>query len=149
MRTMHSIGYAMSKFDISGTFVAPPEMSLTQEFKEELHSLNLRFNEAETTEESIADADVIYMEPVVQADYTRSRVEAAEERGLTPPAYRVTREMLRDKGRSDAIVLHSLPRMDELPIDVDDTRHARYWFEAYNGVVVRMALLALILGAVE
>jgi len=39
--------------------------------------------------------------------------------------------------------------MDELPADVDDTRHARYWFEAFNGVVMRMALLALVLGAVE
>ncbi|MGB3903584.1 MAG: aspartate carbamoyltransferase [Anaerolineae bacterium] len=149
MRTMHSIGYAMSKFDISATFVAPPEMSLTEDFKEELLSVNLVFDEAETTEEAIADADVIYMEPVVQADYTQSRVETEEDRGLTPAAYRVTREMLRDKAKSDAIVLHSLPRMDELPTDVDDTRHARYWVEAYNGVVIRMALLALILGAAE
>ena len=39
--------------------------------------------------------------------------------------------------------------MDELPTDVDSTRHARYWFEAFNGVVMRMALLALVLGAVE
>jgi aspartate carbamoyltransferase catalytic subunit len=39
--------------------------------------------------------------------------------------------------------------MDELPAEVDDTRHARYWIEAFNGVVVRMALLALILGAME
>ena len=61
----------------------------------------------------------------------------------------MTRGMLLDKGQRDAIVLHSLPRMDELPPDVDDTRHARYWVEAYNGVVVRMALLALILGAAE
>ncbi len=149
MRTMHSIGYAMSKFDISATFVAPPEMSLTEEFKQELRDLNLRFEEAETTEKAIAEADVIYMEPVVQADYTRSREDAAEDRGRTPAAYRVTREMLRDKAKWDAIILHSLPRMDELPVDVDDTRHARYWYEAYNGVVVRMALLALVLGAVE
>jgi aspartate carbamoyltransferase catalytic subunit len=149
MRTMHSIGYAMSKFDISASFVAPPEMSLTEEFKQELRHLNLDFDEPETAEEAIADADVIYMEPVVQADYTRSRVEAEGEKGLTPAAYRVTREMLRDKAKPDAIILHSLPRMDELPTDVDDTRHARYWYEAYNGVVVRMALLALILGAVE
>ena len=47
------------------------------------------------------------------------------------------------------MILHSLPRMDELPSDVDDTRHARYWLEAFNGVVMRMALLALVLGAVE
>ncbi len=57
--------------------------------------------------------------------------------------------MMREKGRSDAIILHSLPRMDELPPDVDNTRHARYWEEAFNGVVLRMALLALVLGAVE
>jgi aspartate carbamoyltransferase catalytic subunit len=149
MRTMHSIGYAMCKFDITASFVAPAEMSLTDEFKEELQGFNLRFNEAETTEEAIAAADVIYMEPVVQADYTRARVEATDAGGVTPSAYRVTREMLRDKAKSDAIVLHSLPRMDELPTDVDDTRHARYWFEAYNGVLVRMALLALVLGAAE
>ena len=50
---------------------------------------------------------------------------------------------------SDSIILHSLPRMDELPSDVDGTRHARYWEEAFNGVVMRMALLALVLGAME
>jgi aspartate carbamoyltransferase catalytic subunit len=149
MRTMHSIGYAMTQFDIEATFVSPPEMSLTEEFKKELLDRNLRFREVETAEEAIADADVIYMEPVVQADYTKSRVEAVTDKGLTPTAYRVTREMLRDKGKSDTIVLHSLPRMDELPMDVDTTRHARYWVEAYNGVLVRMALLALILGAME
>jgi len=53
------------------------------------------------------------------------------------------------KARSHAIILHSLPRMDELPPDVDATRHARYWEEAFNGVVMRMALLALVLGATE
>jgi len=149
MRTMHSIGYAMSKFDITASFVSPPDMSLTGEFKKELDALGLCYTEAESTEEAIADADVIYMEPVVQADYTRSRVEATGDKGLTPSQYRVTRALLRDKAKSDAIILHSLPRMDELPTDVDVTRHARYWVEAYNGVVIRMALLALILGAVE
>ena len=53
------------------------------------------------------------------------------------------------KAPQDLIILHSLPRMDELPADVDDTRHQRYWIEAFNGVVVRMALLALVLGAME
>ena len=89
------------------------------------------------------------MEPVVQADYTRPRVEPTADHGLTPAAYQVTRELLRDKAKSNSIILHSLPRMDELPPDVDSTRHARYWFEAFNGVVMRMALLALVLGAVE
>ncbi len=149
MRTMHSIGYAMSKFDISASFVSPPEMSLTSDFKQELDALGLRYREVESVEDAVADADVIYMEPVVQPDYTKPRDERTGEEGTTPRQYRVTRELLRDKAQSHTIVLHSLPRMDELPTDVDVTRHARYWVEAYNGVVVRMALLALILGAVE
>ena len=61
----------------------------------------------------------------------------------------MTRELLRDKAKPDSIVLHSLPRMDELPEDVDATRHARYWPEAFNGVVMRMALISLVLGAME
>lgn len=110
--------------------------------------MNLRFNEIEHVEEAIAEVDVIYMEPVVQPDYTKSRDERTGDEGLTPDNYRVTKELMR-RAKQDAIILHSLPRMDELPPDVDDTRHARYWIEAYNGVVIRMALLALVLGAME
>jgi aspartate carbamoyltransferase catalytic subunit len=149
MRTMHSILYAMSQFDMEAFVVGPPEMSLLDEFKAELDERNVQYREMEDVESCIADADVIYMEPVVQADYTVSRDEATEDKGQTPAAYRVTRELLRSKAKSDAIILHSLPRMDELPPDVDSTRHARYWVEAFNGVVMRMSLLALILGAVE
>ena len=149
MRTMHSIGYALSQFDVEMTLISPPEMSPTEEFKKELTDLNIRFREVEHVEQAIADADVIYMEPVVQADYTKGRDEADKDKGLTPSNYKVTRELLAAKGKTDSIILHSLPRMDELPPDVDSTRHARYWIEAFNGVVMRMALLALILGAVE
>ena len=149
MRTMHSIGHAMTKFDIVADFVSPPEMSMTDEFKKELTDMNVRFRVAPSVEEVIHEADVIYMEPVVQADYTKSRVEASEDKGLTPRAYKVTRELLRAKAKPDSIILHSLPRMDELPPDVDATRHARQWIEAFNGVVMRMSLLALVLGAME
>ncbi len=147
MRTMHSISYALTQFDAEVIYVAPPEMSLTPEFKAELTQYNLRFREAEHVAQVIQDADVIYMEPVVQPDYTKSRQEAGEH-GMTPDNYKVTRELLA-KGKSDSIILHSLPRMDELPADVDITRHSRYWQEAFNGVVMRMALLALILGTQE
>ena len=149
MRTMHSIGYALTQFDVEMSLISPPEMSPTDEFKQELRDQNLTFREVPSAADAIADADVIYMEPVVQADYTKSRDESSEDKGLTPPEYRVTRELLRDKGKSDSIILHSLPRMDELPPDVDQTRHARYWIEAFNGVVMRMALLSLVLGAME
>ncbi len=146
MRTMHSILYAMSQFDMEASLVHPPEMSLLPEFSAELDQRSVRYREVESVEKCIGDADVIYMEPVVQPDYTKSREEVAEH-GLTPVEYRVTRELLRTKAKPNAIILHSLPRMDELPTDVDGTRHARYWFEAFNGVVMRMALLALVLGA--
>ncbi|RPI28292.1 MAG: aspartate carbamoyltransferase [Chloroflexota bacterium] len=148
MRTMHSISYAMTQFDINAFYVSPKEMSLTDEFKKEITDLNLNFREIEHVEEAIAEADVIYMEPVVQPDYTKSRDERKGDVGMTPANYKVTKELLR-KAKQDSIVLHSLPRMDELPTEVDDTRHARYWTEAFNGVVVRMALLALVLGAME
>ena len=149
MRTMHSMAYAMAKFDITATLVYPSEMAPSDEFRQELLRFNLRFDERSTIEESIGEADVIYLETVVQPDYAKSREEVRTDRGLTPAAYRVTREMLYNKGKRGAIVMHSLPRLDEIPTDIDDTYHARYWIEAYNGVVVRMALLALILGAIE
>ncbi len=149
MRTMHSILYAMSQFDMEAMVVSPPEMSLLDEFKAELDERNVMYEEFEAVDKCIEDADVIYMEPVVQADYTQARVDPTADHGLTPPAYRVTRQLLHDRAKRDAIILHSLPRMDELPPDVDSTRHARYWFEAFNGVVVRMALLALVLGEIE
>ena len=148
MRTMHSISYAMSQFDINAFYVSPPEMSLTDEFKKELVDLNLNFTEIKHVEEAIEEADVIYMEPVVQPDYTKSRDERSGDVGMTPANYKVTKELMR-KAKQDSIVLHSLPRMDELSTEVDDTRHQRYWVEAFNGVVVRMALLALVLGAME
>jgi aspartate carbamoyltransferase catalytic subunit len=148
MRTMHSISYAMSQFDINAFYVSPPEMSLTDEFKKELNDLNLNFKEIEHVEQAIAEADVVYMEPVVQPDYTKARDERGATVGMTPDNYKVTRELMR-KAPQDSIVLHSLPRMDELSVEVDDTRHQRYWIEAFNGVVIRMALLALVLGAME
>jgi aspartate carbamoyltransferase catalytic subunit len=149
MRTMHSLAYGLTQFDCPITFVSPPELSLTDEFKSELEQYSLNFREVEHVEQAIAEADVILVEPVVQPDYTKSRDEREGDVGLTPANYKITRELLSTKGKSDAILLHSLPRMDEIPADVDITRWSRYWQEAFNGVVMRMALLALVLGATE
>ncbi len=149
MRTMHSLSYALTQFDCPITYVAPPDMGLSPEFKAELQGYSLNFREAEHVEQALADADVILVEPVVQPDYTKSRDERGQAVSLTPPNYKLTRELLGAKAKSDAILLHSLPRMDEIPTDVDTTRWSRYWQEAFYGVVVRMALLALVLGAQE
>ncbi len=149
MRTMHSLAYALTQFDCPITFVAPPDMSLLPEFKKELKEYSLDFREVDHVEQAIGEADVILVEPVVQPDYTKARDERSGDAGLTPANYKITRELLAKKAKSDAILLHSLPRMDEIPVDVDMTRWSRYWQEAANGVVMRMALIALVLGKVE
>jgi aspartate carbamoyltransferase catalytic subunit len=149
MRTMHSLALGLSQFDCPITFVSPPDKSLTDDFKAELEEYCLDFKEVEHVEQAIAEADVILVEPVVQPDYTKARDERKGDEGLTPSNYKITRELLANKAKSDAILLHSLPRMDEIPPDVDITRWSRYWQEAFNGVVMRMALLSLVLGAME
>jgi aspartate carbamoyltransferase catalytic subunit len=149
MRTMHSLGHALTQFDCPITFVSPDDMSLPDEYREDFELGSLDFTEVGDVREVIADADVILVEPVVQPDYTKSRDERDGDVGMTPPEFKITRELLESKAKSDAILLHSLPRMDEIPPDVDQTKWARYWQEGFNGVVMRMALLALVLGAME
>ncbi len=148
MRTMHSIGYGLSQFDAEMVILAPEEMSPTDDFLAELDEMGTKWRIVGHIDEVIADADVIYMEPVVQPDYTQSRQEKQDDYSLTPANYQITRDVMK-KAKGDSIVLHSLPRMDELLPEVDQLKHARYWQEAYNGVVVRMALLALVMGATE
>ena len=128
--------------------LAPEDMSPTDEFLAELDEKGTSWRIVDHIDEVIAEADVIYMEPVVQPDYTQSRQEKQDEYGLTPANYKITKEVMK-KAQGSSIVLHSLPRMDELLPEVDQLKHARYWQEAYNGVVMRMALLASVLGAVE
>jgi aspartate carbamoyltransferase catalytic subunit len=149
MRTMHSMGFAASQFDLELDLVFPPSMSPSPEFLAELDRKNTKYRTVPSVADCVHEADVIYMEPVVQADYTKSRDEASGQKGVTPPEYQVTAKLLKEKAQSHCIVLHSLPRMDELTTDVDSTRHARYWVEAFNGVVMRMALIALLLGKLE
>lgn len=149
MRTMHSMLYALSQFDVKAYLVSPPDMALTEEFKREITELGTQFEIVKSVHDVIGDVDMVYMEPVVQPDYTKSRQEATDDKGTTPVEYKITRDVLLKKAKQDAIVLHSLPRQDELTLDVDVTRFARYWVEAFNGVVMRMALLALVLGATE
>jgi aspartate carbamoyltransferase catalytic subunit len=124
-------------------------MKMPEEYKEDFKRNSLNFTEVDDVREVIADADVILVEPVVQPDYTKSRDEREGDVGLTPPEFKITKELLETKAKSDAILLHSLPRMDEIPPDVDQTRWARYWQEGFYGVVMRMALIALVLGAEE
>jgi len=149
MRTMHSLGHALSQFDCPITFVAPEDMQMPDEYREDFKRNSLDFKEVDDVREVIDDADVILVEPVVQPDYTKSRDERDGDVALTPPQFQITKDLLESKAKSDAVLLHSLPRMDELPADVDSTRHARYWIEAFNGVVRRIPHSSCILDARE
>ncbi|MCH7616766.1 MAG: aspartate carbamoyltransferase [Actinomycetota bacterium] len=148
MRTMHSLGYALSQFDVEMVILAPEEMSPLPEFLAELDEKGTNYRVVDHIDDVIAEADVIYMEPVIQPDYTLSVQERPDDYGLTPANYKITPEVMK-RAKGDSIILHSLPRMDELLPEVDQLKHARYWQEAYNGVVMRMALLSSVLGAWE
>ncbi len=149
MRTMHSLGHALTQFDCPITFVAPPGMEMPENYKEDFTAMGLDYAFADHVGDVIGDADVILVEPTVQPDYTKSRDERDGDVGMTPANYKITKDLLVNKAKSDSILLHSLPRMDEIPPDVDITRWSRYWQEAFNGVVMRMALLASVLGVME
>ena len=145
MRTMHSICYALSKYDATVRFVSPPELTIPKTDLEDIRSSGCNIAFMETVEEALSASDVIYMEPVVQADYASSRVERSGEVSRTSERYRIDLEKLRKYAKPDATVLHSLPRMDELDTDVDQSEFAAYWEEAEMGVHLRKALLDLIL----
>jgi aspartate carbamoyltransferase catalytic subunit len=148
MRTMHSLGYALSQFDAEMIILAPEEMSPLPEFLAELDEKGTKYRIVDHIDEAIGEADVIYMEPVVQPDYTQARQDKQEVYARTAANYQVTSEVMKN-AKSSSIILHSLPRRDQLLPEVDDSRHARYWQEAYNGVVMRMALLSSVLGVWE
>ena len=124
-------------------------MEMPDEYKDDFTRMGLDYNFADHVGDVISEADVILVEPTVQPDYTKSRDERSGELPTTPDNYKITLDLLKNKAKSDAILLHSLPRMDEVPADVDISRWSRYWQEAFNGVVMRMALLALVLGKME
>ena len=147
---MHSILYALSQFDAEAIVVGPPDMSLLPEFKAELDELNVAYREAGDVRDVIGEADVIYMEPVVQADYTASRVERGGETGLTPPEYVVTRAAAAGEGASGprssctrCRAWTSCPRTST-PRGTSATGSRRS-----TASCLRMSLLSLVLGAAE
>jgi aspartate carbamoyltransferase catalytic subunit len=84
--------------------------------------------------------DVLYMTRI-----QKERFPDAAEYAKVKGTYRVDLGLL-EKARESMIILHPLPRVDEIAPEVDGTRHARYFQQVWNGVVTRMALLSLVLG---
>ncbi|MBQ8643490.1 MAG: aspartate carbamoyltransferase, partial [Candidatus Methanomethylophilaceae archaeon] len=88
----------------------------------------------------IDQADILYVTRI-----QRERFPDPAEYNKVAGTYRIDNAILRE-AKSDMIVMHPLPRVDEIAPEVDNTAHARYFQQAFNGVPVRMALLCAILG---
>ena len=139
-RTVHSLTEALCNFEVDLTFVAPPGLQMPSEVVERAKSLGVSPMITEDLEAIVPDLDVLYITRI-----QKERFPDAQEYAKVAGTYRVDAALLRD-ARKSLIVLHPLPRVDEVAPEVDATPHARYFEQAFNGVPVRMALLSLIFG---
>ena len=139
-RTVHSLLQAMSHFSPKFTFTAPDELKMPDEYKDFLDRKGIPYKEETVMEGNINDCDILYMTRVQQERFTDPM-----EYEKVKNTYNLTASML--KGAKDNMkILHPLPRITEIAQDVDDTKHAYYFKQAENGVYVRMAIIAYLLG---
>ncbi|MHC1680180.1 MAG: aspartate carbamoyltransferase [Methanomassiliicoccales archaeon] len=139
-RTVHSLAEALSSFGVDLTFVAPTALQMPKETVKQVEKAGGKPKLTSHLEETIADADVLYVTRI-QKERFPDLAEYQKVAGM----YRVDKKLLRE-AKSDLIVMHPLPRVDEIDPEVDETPHAKYFEQAFNGVPVRMALLNLVLG---
>lgn len=142
-RTVHSLTYALAELGARLTFVSPPTLELPREILESIKERGLSFRVAHRLHEVIRDADVLYVTRI-----QKERFPDSQEYQAVMGSYRIDSDVLRDAKRG-LIVMHPLPRVAEIAPEVDRTKHAVYFKQAFNGVPVRMALLDLILGGRE
>jgi aspartate carbamoyltransferase catalytic subunit len=135
-RTVRSLTYLLSKFkEIKVWFVAPPTVGMRADLKDHLDEHHVPWVETEDLESVLPEVDVVYM----------TRIQ--KERFADPAAYEAVRGVYRiDRSslarmRKYAIVMHPLPRVDEIAPEIDDDPRAAYFRQARNGLPVRMALL--------
>jgi len=145
-RTMRAFTYVVSRFPISLTVVSPPGQNLPDSTKKILDERLVSYQESPSIKPGIGDYDVIYMESIKNAPEVVG--EVVDRNMPTPEDFLVDANLMR-RAKPNCVVLHSLPRTDELAVELDGTRHARYFRQAYYGMVLRMALLAAVLGADE
>ncbi len=141
-RTIHSLLMAMSHFNPNFSFVAPDELKMPVEYKSFCKNNNISYTDYYEMEESIPEADILYMTRVQQ-----ERFSDPMEYEKVKNVYRLNRKML-DNAKPNLKVLHPLPRVSEIDEDVDDCDKAYYFQQAENGVYARMAIIASVLGVI-
>jgi aspartate carbamoyltransferase catalytic subunit len=141
-RTVHSLAYALSLYKVKLFLVSPELLRMRREVAE---AIKKKISVVEKTgiAEVLPETDVLYVTRI-QEERFPDPAEYAKVRGI----YKIGLDTLKDV-KEDMIIMHPLPRVEEIDDEVDDTPHARYFQQVWNGIVMRMALLALILGATE
>jgi len=139
-RAVRSLIQGLLNFKVNFVFVSPEPLKLREEVREELREQGASFVEmASLSQELIREADVIYVTRV-----QRERFVDPMEYEKVKGSYKLTIEHLRH-AKDDLMVLHPLPRVDELDWGIDKTPHAKYFRQVFYGLLVRMALLKMIL----
>jgi aspartate carbamoyltransferase catalytic subunit len=141
-RTVHSLAYALSLYDVELYLVSPELLRMRREVLDVIKK-KIEVHEKGKIEKILPEIDVLYMTRI-QKERFPDLAEYAKVKG----AYRIDLGMLKD-AKKDLVIMHPLPRVDEIADEVDGTPHARYFQQVWNGIVMRMGLLALILGAIE
>lgn len=139
-RTVHSLVMAMSHFNPVFYFISPEELRMPKEYLLTLDSLGVAYEEHRDFLPIMDKADIIYMTRV-----QRERFSDPMEYERTRNAY-VLRNAMLENTRSNLRILHPLPRVNEIAVDVDENPKAYYFTQALNGLYVRQAIIASILG---
>ena len=139
-RTVHSLLQAMSHFNPEFIFTAPEELRLPAEYKVFMDGRGIPYKETSSLQEHLNDCDILYMTRVQQ-----ERFSDPMEYEKVKDVYRLERSMLSGV-RPNMKILHPLPRVCEIASDVDDTPYAYFYNQAENGMYVRMAIIAYLLG---
>jgi aspartate carbamoyltransferase catalytic subunit len=140
-RSYHSLIPMLAMFGAQLYFVSPQELEPPESLKEELkREFNLVVKQHRNIMDVIGEVDVIRLIRV-----QKERFANEEEYNKVRGSYVINKDLLKH-AKKEMIIMHGLPRIDELDREVDATPHAAYFRQAFNGVPIRMALLSLLLG---
>ncbi|MEE1156617.1 MAG: aspartate carbamoyltransferase [Methanobrevibacter sp.] len=133
-RTVHSLANSLTLFDnVELYFVSPDKLKMPREILHDLDKAGMKYTQVSNIQEIIDKVDVLYVTRI-QKERFADIDDYLEIKG----AYIINKKMLEGK---DLIVMHPLPRIDEIDGDVDDTKYNKYFTQAANAVPVRMAIL--------
>lgn len=139
-RTVHSLGMGLSHYNVKIKLVAPPTLRMKPTVVEEMKKAGVEITEVDDIKEAVQNVDVVYMTRI-----QKERFPDVREYDKVKGQFKIGVEEVKLM-RDDGIILHPLPRVDELSSDIDNMPQAKYFDQVYNGVVLRMAILKMILG---